>query len=125
MVGGGENQFLLLGLRRCKRPAAKNHPIWFKFNDIEGNNHTVMLKKIYELSIASFFTILVFLVKFFGQKLKLTLFITIFLLLVTIITFNFLDAQRFLWSNKTEYYSVQRCPEPYESLRTLRNLKET
>ena len=58
-----------------------------------GNNHTKMLKKFYELSNAGYFTILVFLIKLFGQKLKFALFITIDLLVVRIITFDFLDAR--------------------------------
>ena len=66
-----------------------------------------MLKNFYELSIAGFYTILVFLVKIFGQKLKFTLFITIDLLLVAIITFIFLNARGFLvfknWSQKFFY----------------------
>ena len=45
----------------------------FKLYHIEGNNHTKMLKKFHELSIASLYTILVFLVKIFGQELKFTL----------------------------------------------------
>ena len=49
-------------------------------------------KKYYELSIAGFYTIWIFLVKFFCQKSKFTLFITIDLLLMRIVTINFLDA---------------------------------
>ena len=69
-----------------------------------GNNHTKMLKKFYELSLAGFFTILIFLITLFGQKLKFALFITIDLLVVRIITFDFLDTQATLimknWSYK-------------------------
>jgi len=82
----------------------ESHSILFKSNYNEGNNHTKMLKIFFDIIIASFHTILVFLVKIFGQKLKFTFFITIDLLLVRIFTFNFLDARRYFmvknWSYK-------------------------
>ena len=39
-----------------------------------GNNHTKMLKKFYELSLAGSFTIWIFLTTLFCQKLKFALF---------------------------------------------------
>ena len=77
-----------------------------------GNNHTKMLKKFYELSNAGYFTILVFLIKLFGQKLKFALFITIDLLVVRIITFDFLDARPIFmvknWSYKISFIIFER-----------------
>ena len=51
----------------------KKHPILFKLNYIEGNNHTSMLKKFYELSIAGFYTILYFSDQNFWSKIEIYL----------------------------------------------------